>query len=200
MCLDPVTPDRFVIVYKSTEVKGNKISNAEEYRRVANSFATEEAKEIYAKEKVRAEEEVRRKAEEARAEAVREAARKAAQEEKEAEMQFQYAIWLSVCERAFSSISPLRIFPQPPEKICVCALAACTMRKKDSGLSGCRHDFEPLLKASGKYSLTWLRTERTAWHPDSFGRRCEISCRQQLQRQAQEVFTIFGELIDENVV
>jgi len=111
-----------------------------------------------------------------------------------------YRSWAAARTRALDcSPGTLRRpdFPQPPAQICTCQLAGCVQRKTDKGLRACRHDMEKLLRASGEYSMAWLRKERLAWHPDRFARRCAPGSREVLVGMATEMFEIYDELIDD---
>jgi hypothetical protein len=167
----------------------------EEAKRRAEEKARKKAQEAaWAK----VEEERKRKAAEDAKKKAEDDARSRAEEKKAREraQRISYGAWQTACNLAFKSSQPIKTFPQLPPNACVCKDAGCKLRRSASGLSGCRHDYETLLRASGSYSVSWLRKERYKWHPDQFGNRCDLSRREVLKRMAQEVFTIFGELID----
>jgi hypothetical protein len=62
-------------------------------------------------------------------------------------------------------------------------------------LFSCRHDVEKLLRASGSYSLAWLRSERLAWHTDRLLRKCAPELREMFQERTTEMYSIFEELL-----
>jgi hypothetical protein len=156
-------------------------------------------KEREAAQKVKeAEEEKQRKAEEEKRK--REAEEKSAREEEEAEeLTLQYVVWSTGYESDIAKKGKmLTTFPHLPMKICKCADASCKIRKEEEGsLRACQHDVEQLLRASGMYSLAWLRKERLTWHPDRFGQRCDIDYRKELKRKATELYAIYELLIEQ---
>jgi len=106
-----------------------------------------------------------------------------------------YYQWKDLCDSLFNGAALIKTFPHLPADICTCDIQVCGLRKVDTMLLACRHDVERLLKASGQYSLGWLRTERLAWHPDRFGRKCSPESKDLLLKKATEMYTIFEELI-----
>ena len=191
-------PDTWVVVFHNTWVNGGPIEDymMEHFQKTADAFASSDIKEFYEKERADSEKErLQAEAEAKKKKAAEEAQRRKA-EEAAAELQLMYVMWVSAYEAAFASNKPLKSFPTIPTQACVCSELSCLARKRDSGLAACRHDIEALLRASGKYSTTWLKTERNPWHPDRFGNKCDPSFRDILKRQSQEIFTIYSELID----
>jgi hypothetical protein len=149
-----------------------------------------------------AEEEKKRKAEEKVAEEKRkrEAAEKAQREEQKAEERaLQYVIWSTGWESDIAKKGKmLTTFPHLPMQVCKCIDSSCKIRKEEEGsLRACQHDVEILLRASGMYSLPWLRKERLTWHPDRFGLRCDIDYRKDLKRKATELYAIYEILIEQ---
>jgi len=129
------------------------------------------------------------------------AAKARAAQEREAALQAElpklYASWKADYTKHFNSGKLLTIFPMPPRKACFCTETSCLLRKNEEGsLMACRHDIERLLRASGQYSLSWLRKESLEWHPDRFGLRCDVDVRAILRGKSTQLFVIFGELID----
>ncbi|KAF2676406.1 hypothetical protein K458DRAFT_379961 [Lentithecium fluviatile CBS 122367] len=89
-------------------------------------------------------------------------------------------------------------FPYLPPAVTTCRMPTCTLVKTDAeGLRACKHDVERLLRASGLYSYEWLRQERIRWHPDRFGRLCEVGWREEGRRLAEEMFKAVDILIGE---
>lgn len=129
------------------------------------------------------------------------AAEARAAQEREAALQAElptlYSSWKAEYTKLFASSTLLTVFPTPPRKACFCTEVSCLQRKNEEGsLTACRHDIERLLRASGLYSLAWLRKESLAWHPDRFGLRCDGDVRAILCGKATQLFVIFGELMD----
>ncbi|KAF2111107.1 hypothetical protein BDV96DRAFT_690527 [Lophiotrema nucula] len=92
----------------------------------------------------------------------------------------------------------LATFPYLPATITTCKIQYCIGVKADpAGLKACKHDVERLFRASGMYSVAWLRQERLRWHPDRFGRLCEENFRDVGRKLAEEVFKIIDVLISE---
>ncbi|PVH98095.1 hypothetical protein DM02DRAFT_657657 [Periconia macrospinosa] len=92
----------------------------------------------------------------------------------------------------------LTTFPYLPPSITTCVLPSCIPHKSDPrGLRACKHDVERLLRASGLYSYEWLRQERIRWHPDRFGRLCEVGFREEGRRVAEEMFKVVDALVGE---
>ena len=90
----------------------------------------------------------------------------------------------------------LREFPPLHEYTSVCSNDACEPLKGGSQLGICIHDLQTLLEGSGCYSCEWLKEERNVWHPDKFARYCHPSHKEQLKASAQEVFVLYGVLMD----
>lgn len=91
----------------------------------------------------------------------------------------------------------LQDFPALREYMSICAEAACEPLKSDTLLGICVHDLQTLLEGSGQYSYEWLKEERNVWHPDRFARYCRPERKEQLKASAQEVFVLYGVLMDE---
>ncbi|KAF2743468.1 hypothetical protein M011DRAFT_471405 [Sporormia fimetaria CBS 119925] len=89
-------------------------------------------------------------------------------------------------------------FPHLPPEAVICKLSDCiAVKAGSSGIRACKHDVEGLLRASGKYSLEFLKQERIRWHPDRFGRMCSEEWRETGRRLAEEMFKIVDSLITE---
>ncbi|KAF2623885.1 hypothetical protein BU25DRAFT_349118 [Macroventuria anomochaeta] len=90
----------------------------------------------------------------------------------------------------------LREFPPLCEYMSVCSNAACEPLKGGSKPGICIHDLQTLLEGSGCYSYEWLKEERNVWHPDKFARYCHPEHKEHLKTSAQEVFVLYGVLMD----
>ena len=90
----------------------------------------------------------------------------------------------------------LREFPPFREYMSDCTNAACQPLKEDTELGICAHDLQMLLEGSGQYCYDWLKEERNVWHPDKFARYCQPSHKEHLKSSAQEVFVLYGVLMD----
>ncbi|KAJ4991584.1 hypothetical protein SVAN01_02965 [Stagonosporopsis vannaccii] len=90
----------------------------------------------------------------------------------------------------------LREFPPLSEYMDVCSNAACKPAKGSSQLGICVHDLQALLEGSSCYCYEWLKEERNMWHPDRFARFCHTDHREELKTSAQEVFVMYGVLMD----
>ncbi|KAH6612058.1 hypothetical protein C7974DRAFT_90569 [Boeremia exigua] len=104
--------------------------------------------------------------------------------------------------RSASTTAPLpallSAFPPLPRLPTPCTLLPCAATKAEpAGLRACKHDVETLLRGSGLYSYEWLRQERLRWHPDRFGRLCEVGWREEGRRVGGEMFKILGGLMEE---
>jgi len=180
--------DSFIIILKSTQTYGFNVANTKLYREFVSSYATPEVMAEYEQEwEETAEQERKEEEENARK-------MKQAEEEKLAH-RLLYNRWKALCDSLFNGTALITRFPHLPVDICTCDIQVCGLRKVDKLLLACRHDVEKLLKASGQYSLAWLRTERLAWHPDRFGRKCSPEYKDLLLKKATEMYTIFEELI-----
>ena len=114
------------------------------------------------------------------------------------ELALQYAFWRSAWEADIEQKKPLTTFPHLAVSLCTCNNVECRGRKAEEGsLGACQHDVERLLRASGSYSMEWLRKERLQWHPDRFGRRCHPDFKEALQKKATELYSIFETLIEQ---
>jgi hypothetical protein len=92
----------------------------------------------------------------------------------------------------------LRDFPPLLDYMGECVNAACQPLKTTTTtqIGMCVHNLHTLLEGSGHYSYDWLKEERNVWHPDQFARYCHPSCKEQLKTHAQEVFVLYGVLMD----
>ena len=88
----------------------------------------------------------------------------------------------------------LREFPPLQEHMSSCSIAACLRGGTQLGI--CVHDLQTLLEGSGCYSYEWLKEERIVWHPDKFARYCHPDHKERLKASAQEVFVLYGVLMD----
>ena len=77
-----------------------------------------------------------------------------------------------------------------------CIISACEPPRDDTQLGICIHDLQTLLEGSGCYSYEWLKEERNVWHPDKFARYCHPDHKEQLKVLAQEVFVLYGILMN----
>lgn len=87
-------------------------------------------------------------------------------------------------------------FPPLRDYMSECANAACQPLKTTTRIGICVHDLHMLLEGSGNYSYDWLKEERNVWHPDKFARYCHPSHKERLRTCAQEVFVLYGVLMD----
>lgn len=90
----------------------------------------------------------------------------------------------------------LRDFPPLRDYMGECADAACRALREDARLGVCVHGLRGLLRGSGCYSYEWLKEERNVWHPDKFARYCRAEYKEGLKGCAQEVFVLYGVLMD----
>ena len=90
----------------------------------------------------------------------------------------------------------LREFPPLSEYMDVCAKAACISVKGNLQLGICVHELQTLLEGSCCYCYEWLKEERNVWHPDKFVRFCHPNYKDELKVSAQEVFVMYGMLMD----
>lgn len=184
-------------------------ADQERTERARKKKAEEEAREKQAEDEPRkkdAEEEARRRQakEDSRKQKPEEEARKT-KAKKEAEnrereqtfRQQQYTRWKTICDECFSTDATMTTFPHVPILMCTCTDISCISRKIEGSLMACHHDMERLLRGSGQYSYSWLKTESYPWHPDRFGRKCHPDFKEQLTRKATEMFAVFGELLEE---
>jgi actin-related protein len=142
-----------------------------------------------AKRKRKEEEERRARAQEA------ERIRREEEEVLAEDLQLKYVLWQSSWEADVRAKRLLTIFPHLPIAVCTCNEVSCKSRKVPGSLMACQHDVERFFRASGLYSLAWLRKERLLWHPDRFGQRCDPDFRVELRRKATELYAIFETLI-----
>lgn len=173
---------------------------AQERARQAKQAADERAAQERARQAKAAEEAAQQRAEQDRLRRAREAKARFEAAEAERRRPELYRNWVTARTRALDcppGTLRRQDFPQPPAAVCSCQLPGCVQRKTDKGLRGCKHDMEKLLRASGEYSVGWLRKERLMWHPDRFARRCDEGSREVLVGMATEMFEIYDELIDE---
>lgn len=90
----------------------------------------------------------------------------------------------------------LRSFPSISDYIDLCTRSECRSTKDDGNLTGvCYHDLEGLLRGSGRYSYAWLKEERNIWHPDRFSRFCQADFVDQLKVKAEQMFVLYGVLM-----
>lgn len=87
-------------------------------------------------------------------------------------------------------------FPALSEYMATCSIAACEALRDNTQLRICVHDLQTLLAGSGCYSFQWLKEERNVWHPDKFARYCHPEHKERLTAFAQEVFVLYGVLMD----
>lgn len=90
----------------------------------------------------------------------------------------------------------LRKFPPLSEYMDMCTESGCRPAKDDSRLGICVHDLQTLLQGSSCYCYEWLKEERNMWHPDKFARFCHPDHKEELKTSAQEVFVMYGVLMD----
>jgi hypothetical protein len=90
----------------------------------------------------------------------------------------------------------LREFPPLREYMGSCSDAACQPLRGCTKLGICSHDLQTLLEGSGCYSYAWLKEERNVWHPDKFAMYCDPEHKERLKESAQEVFVLYGVLMD----
>ncbi|KAF2998180.1 hypothetical protein E8E13_003779 [Curvularia kusanoi] len=91
----------------------------------------------------------------------------------------------------------LRKFPSLREFVHDCEAAACKHMKSTSPIDICLHELRALLEGSSDYSYQWLKEDRIKWHPDKFARFCHAEHVNELKSCAQELFVLYGVLIDE---
>lgn len=92
--------------------------------------------------------------------------------------------------------SQLRTFPVLRDYTNDCANAACEALKSGSEVGICAHELQTLVEGSGCYSYEKLRQDRMVWHPDKFARFCHPEHRERLRGSAQELFVLYGVLMD----
>jgi methylenetetrahydrofolate dehydrogenase (NADP+)/methenyltetrahydrofolate cyclohydrolase/formyltetrahydrofolate synthetase len=90
----------------------------------------------------------------------------------------------------------LRNFPPVLDYLGVCSEDVCLVDKEDAIPRLCIHNLETLLETSGEYSYEWLKEERNVWHPDKFARFCHPNFQKDLKTEAQELFVMYGVLMD----
>ncbi|KAF9734196.1 hypothetical protein PMIN01_07099 [Paraphaeosphaeria minitans] len=92
----------------------------------------------------------------------------------------------------------LTSFPYLPPSLTTCPLPGCALQKADPiGLRACKHDVERLLRGSGNYGYEWLKKERLRWHPDRFGRLCEVGYREEGRKVSEEMWKVIDILLVE---
>jgi len=107
-----------------------------------------------------------------------------------------YVDWQRVCEITFKGKA--RNFPHLPREASFCKELSCVERKTEKdGLGACKHEVEKLLRASGRYSVEWLRSQRLNWHPDRMGQRFEPRFRAVAIQKATAMYQTFEELLRE---
>ena len=88
-------------------------------------------------------------------------------------------------------------FPIMASYIDSCTKPDCQpLKETDSLLGICIHDLMVLLDGSGRYSYEWLKEERNAWHPDRFARFCHPEHADRLKPMAEQMFVLYGVLMD----
>ncbi|KAJ4372999.1 hypothetical protein N0V83_003290 [Neocucurbitaria cava] len=88
-------------------------------------------------------------------------------------------------------------FPAMASYIDACTRVECQLLKEDVGSVGiCLHDLMVLLEGSGRYSYELLKEERNVWHPDRFVRFCHADHVDRLKPMAEEMFVLYGILMD----
>jgi hypothetical protein len=90
----------------------------------------------------------------------------------------------------------LHEFPPLREYMNSCTISACEPLKGGTQWGICVHNLQALLEGSGYYSYEWLKEERNVWHPDKFARYCHPDHKEQLKVLAQEVFILYGILMN----
>ena len=98
--------------------------------------------------------------------------------------------------RQFLIPGQLRSFPPVLNYLSVCSEETCLVDEKNARPRLCIHNLKKLLQASEQYSYEWLKEERNVWHPDKFGRFCHPDYKEQLKLEAQELFVMYGVLMD----
>lgn len=89
-------------------------------------------------------------------------------------------------------------FPSLAPFMAECTLPECEQTEGDKPSVGiCRHDLAKLLEGSGQYSFEWLKEQRNMWHPDRFARFCHAAHADRLKLQAEQMFVLYGQLMDE---
>lgn len=91
----------------------------------------------------------------------------------------------------------LRDFPPVKYYANTCKKGECQLLKKNQSLLGiCEHDLRDLLQASGSFDRSWVKAGRNNWHPDKFARFCVPDRVEDLKPKAQEMFVLYGILIE----
>lgn len=91
----------------------------------------------------------------------------------------------------------LSSFPPMAEYVNDCNRHDCQARKEEvSSVGICIHDLNILLEGSGSYSYEWLKEGRNVWHPDRFARFCQSGYAEGLKPKAEQVFVLYGILMD----
>jgi hypothetical protein len=209
--MSSAVPDEFIAVHKNSWVKFNMPPPYEAIQQAAYSFATPEMMAFYEKEKKENEEydakQAKEKAEQERTQ--KEKAQQAENDEKarrrreaadRLELKGLYQTWKRTCDPYFEKNSTVVIvvFPYLPKNATKCTEQSCIIQKVAAGsIMACRHDVEKLYRASGNYSITFLKQERLNWHPDKVGRRSDPQKRKDFEKLATQFCQIIQELIDE---
>lgn len=91
----------------------------------------------------------------------------------------------------------MRDFPMMTSYVNECARDECRLQKQDAcSLGICIHDLFVLLQGSGKVSYEWLKEGRNLWHPDRFARFCEPEQAERLKPMAEQMFVMYGVLME----
>ncbi|KAF2683020.1 hypothetical protein K458DRAFT_369169 [Lentithecium fluviatile CBS 122367] len=104
-----------------------------------------------------------------------------------------YELWKADTDK-WLQIGAIRTFPSPSRYMDACAKDICKPLKKEGNI--CAHDLHELLRGSGKYSLEFLKAQRTRYHPDKFARYCHPEKKEELKSKAEALFVLFGVLMD----
>lgn len=107
-----------------------------------------------------------------------------------------YRTWLQSVNIATKKGNITRCPALPHVHTCnICVQA--TKTRIFGSLPMCFHEFGILLLGSGPCDLGMYKRERLIWHPDRFGKFCHPSWREEGKKEAQKLFQLFGQLIDE---
>jgi hypothetical protein len=135
-------------------------------------------------------------------------------EGKKMEMGYVHGSWLKIIENRYHQdpqtawsqfndavqkvlVGGISEFPCMWNYVEVCTMEGCKAVKADrSALGICAHDLKVLLEGSGCYSLERVKDGRNMWHPDRFARYCIPEHADRLKVMAQQLFVLYGVLID----
>jgi hypothetical protein len=91
----------------------------------------------------------------------------------------------------------LQDFPKMGGYVDDCTKPECKPQKQDtSSLGICIHDLQTLLEGSGSFSYEWLKEGRNLWHPDRFARFCKRGEADRLKPLAEQMFVMYGMLME----